>query len=336
MAAVRRLRRDAGARGLGRARAGRARPASGFAWAGGVALATLLAAACSGGPRDPGRFSGGDPAKGAVVFALAGGCGCHTPEEGPVGAGGVEIPTPFGTFWSSNVTSDREHGIGTWSDDEIEGAIRRGILRDGSVESPVMPYAVYAGMADTDVRDLIAYLRTLPPAPRENRPAEGELPLPRLAYRAWRLLFARSLAAPAAAPAAGVERGRYLTDHVAICGDCHTPRGRLGAPDPSLYLAGVSAAPDVPFAPNVTPDPETGIGKWDAGDIADLLATGFKPDFDNVQGAMADMIDGIAGGPGYTKAPEADLRAIADYLKTVPPIHRVVRAREGEGESPGS
>ena len=90
----------------------------------------------------------------------------------------------------------------------------------------------------------------------------------------------------------------------------------------------MSAAPNIPFAPNVTPDPETGIGKWDAGEIANLLATGFKPDFDNVQGPMADVIDGIAGGLGYAKAPESDLRAIADYLKTVPPIHRVVKAKD--------
>jgi mono/diheme cytochrome c family protein len=301
----------------------------------GLAAAVLLG--CAGGGEEAGSkpsAPAGDPVRGAVVFALAGGCGCHTPAEGPVGAGGVEIATPFGTFYSSNITSDPDTGIGAWSDAEIERAIRKGELRDGSVEAPVMPYFAYAGMADRDVGDLVAYLRTLPAASRTSRPAEVALPFPRLGYRAWRLLFARSADAPADPPRADVERGRYLAEHVAICGDCHTPRNRLGAPDTELYLAGVSAAPDVPFAPNVTPDRETGIGTWDAGDIESLLATGFTPDFDNVQGPMADMVDGIAGGPGYGKAPASDLQAIAAYLKTIPPIHHVAKAKESD-EPPG-
>src|SRR5690606_32017074 len=147
---------------------------------------------------------------------LAGGCGCHTPEKGPIGAGGVEIETPFGTFYSTNITSDPEHGIGAWSDAEIARAIRSGELRDGSVEAPVMPYFAYAGMADDDLRDLIAYLRTLPPAAQPNRPHEVDLPLPRLAFRAWRFLFAGSVEAPERAPTERLERGRYLTDHVGI------------------------------------------------------------------------------------------------------------------------
>ena len=289
----------------------------------------LLAAALAGAgctrSADPALFArAGDPARGEVVFALAGGCGCHTMKEGPVGAGGQEIPTPFGTFYSTNITPDPGTGIGDWSDEEIEGAIRRGVLRDGSVESPVMPYYRYAGMSDADVRDLIAHLRTLPAAVRENRPADVKLPLPRLAFRGWRLLFARDVQAPAVAPASGAERGQYLTDHVSICGDCHTPRDAFGAPDRSLYLAGVADEPPIEFAPNITPDDETGIGKWDASDISGLLESGFKPDFDNVQGRMAEVIDGVAGGPGYAKAPDADRDAIAAWLKSIPAIHHAV------------
>ena len=177
-----------------------------------LAVPALGVAGCESAPSAD--LSGGDPERGRNVFALAGGCGCHTPEKGPVGAGGSAIETPFGTFYATNITPDREHGIGAWTDLEIEGAIRRGVLRDGSVESPVMPYYRYAGMADADVRDLIAYLRTLTPAPDPNRPHEVDLPLPRLAFRGWRLLFAPDLQAPAVAPAAGVERGRYRSDHL--------------------------------------------------------------------------------------------------------------------------
>jgi mono/diheme cytochrome c family protein len=299
------------------------------------ALPLLLLTACAAGDDARAVARKGDPGRGKAVFALAGGCGCHTPDKGPVGAGGVEIKTPFGTFYSSNVTPDSETGIGAWTDLEIARAIRSGTLRDGTVEAPVMPYEEYAGMADDDLRDLIAYLRSLPPAQSRNRAPQVDLPLPRLAFRAWRLLFARSPGAPERAPGDGVARGRYLADHVGICGDCHTPRTRFGALDQAMYLAGTRLGPDE-LVPNITTDVETGIGKWSAGDIVTLLQYGMKPDFDNVQGAMAEVIDGHAGAPGLGMAPEEDLKAIADYLKTVPPIHHVVaeekaKAKEDEG-----
>jgi mono/diheme cytochrome c family protein len=301
-----------------------------------LALALAVALAACGGDADDARAVArkGDPARGEQVFALAGGCGCHTPEKGPVGAGGVEIETPFGIFYSTNVTADPEHGIGAWSDEEVARAIRSGTLRDGSVEAPVMPYQEYAGMADDDLRDLIAYLRTLPPAAVANRPHQVDLPLPRLAFRAWRVLFAGSTTPPETAPRAGIARGRYLVDHVAICGDCHTPRTRFGALDGAMYLAGSADGPRDERVPNITSDDATGIGEWDADDIVSLLALGMKPDFDNVQGSMAEVIDGIAGAPGYGKAPEPDLQAMAVYLKTVPPIDHVVakerKAKEDE------
>jgi mono/diheme cytochrome c family protein len=297
----------------------------GAALAAGLLLAPLTACAPAERTDPP---PAGDATRGAALFAIAGGCGCHTPEQGPVGAGGVAIATPFGTFYSTNVTSDRATGIGAWSDAEIERAIRQGTLPDGAVETPVMPYYEYAGLADADVRDLIAYLRTLPAAAQRNRAHEPTLPFPRLAYRGWRLLYGPRAAAPATAPTDGVERGRYLTDHVAICGDCHTPRTRFGALDASLYLAGTDDGPGDEVVPNITPDPATGIATWSADDIANLLATGFKPDFDNVQGSMAHVIDGVAGGPGYARAPAGDLRAIAAYMKTVPAIPHAVHAKD--------
>lgn len=274
----------------------------------------------------------GDPARGEKVFAMAGGCGCHTPAKGSVGAGGVEIDTPFGKFFSTNITPDPQHGIGAWTDEEIANAIRAGTLRSGDVEPPVMPYQLYAGMADDDLRDLIAYLRTLPAAPVENRPHQVKLPLPRLAFRAWRILFAGHTASPERAPTEIVARGRYLTDHVAICGDCHTPRTRFGALDAAMYLAGTAEGPGGEAVPNITPDDKTGIGSWGRDDIVSLLQMGMKPDFDNVQGAMADVIDGIAGGPGYGKAPEHDLKAVAEYLKTIPPISHVVDGGKKKGK----
>jgi len=266
----------------------------------------------------------GDAGRGAVVFALAGGCGCHTPEGGPVGAGGRALPTPFGTFYGTNITPDPDTGIGDWSDAEIAAAIRDGYVRDKGVEAPVMPYALYTGMAERDLEDLIAYLRSLPPVSRENKEPDVRLPFQRLAFWGWRLLFYREVERIGEAPAHGVERGRYLTDHVSICGDCHTPRNFLGALNQRMSMAGTEHGPDGHPVPNITPDKATGIGKWDVSDVTQLLQSGMKPDFDNVQGLMADVIDGHGGGPGYSKAPLDDLKAIATYLKSIKPIENLI------------
>jgi mono/diheme cytochrome c family protein len=265
----------------------------------------------------------GDTARGKIVFTLAAGCGCHTGPQGPVAAGGGKVPTPFGTFYGTNITPDAETGIGHWSDAEIEAAIRSGVRRDGSIETPAMPYYQFAGMSDADVGDLIAYLRSLPAVRRSNQAAQGALPLARFAYRAWRLLFFRALPAPQRSPSGGVERGHYLVNHVSICTDCHTPRNRLGAPESALYLAGNEQGPGGQVVPNITPS-ETGIADWSVDDIVTLLTLGMKPDFDNVQGLMGDAVDGHGGGPGYKDAPPADLRAIAEYLKTIQPIEHEV------------
>jgi mono/diheme cytochrome c family protein len=261
----------------------------------------------------------GDPERGRKIFALAGGCSCHTTTNGPVGAGGAKIATPFGTFYGSNITPDRETGLGEWSDAEIDAAIRQGVRRGGDAESPVMPYYWYSGMSDEDAADLIAYLRALPPERRENLPHEDELPLARWAYRAWGLLFADMAESPSVAPKEGVERGRYLADHVSLCSDCHTPRTALGAVDRTFYMAGTTEGPGGDPVPNITPD-ATGIADWDIADIASVLESGMLPNYDNVQGAMAEVVDGVGGGPGYKDASELDRRAIAEYLRTVAPI----------------
>ena len=237
------------------------------------------------------------------------------------------MPTPFGTFYGTNITPDRDSGIGGWTDAEIIAAIRAGDARGKGVEAPVMPYYLYAGMADRDVENLVAYLRELTPVRRENRPPEVKIPFQRLAYRAWRFLFAPSVQSPAQAPDREVERGRYLADHVAICQDCHTPRNRFGAPMADMYLAGTTDGPDGRPVPNITSDQKTGVGEWDVYDLTRLLSSGILPNADSVQGLMADMVDGYHGGPGFAAAPEAELRSMAKYLKTVKPIRNDVSGK---------
>lgn len=291
-----------------------------FAWL----AAGMAAVLCAAGP----ALGGGDPERGRTVFALAAGCGCHTAKDGPVGAGGGEVPTPFGKFYGTNITPDPETGIGRWSDEEIIAAIREGIARGKGVESPAMPYYWYSGMSDADVRDLVAYLRTLPAVRQPNRPHEGEVPFARLAYRLWRWLWAPRFQPPKGRPLDLVERGRYWVDHVALCADCHTPRNWVGAIRFDLYLAGTEHGPGGEKVPNITPH-ETGIGDWSEDDIVNLLRTGFTPEYDNVQGWMAEVVEGKGGGPGYRDAPEEELRAIARYLRQVRPIAHSV---DSEGE----
>ena len=111
--------------------------------------------------------------RGQYIFALAGGCGCHTADKGPTNAGGRPIETPYGQFYGTNITPDPVHGIGTWTDREIIDAIRLGVKPDGTVMSPVMPYPALSGMTDEDVTALVAFLRSQEPVAQEKSPPRG-------------------------------------------------------------------------------------------------------------------------------------------------------------------
>lgn len=260
-------------------------------------------------------------ARGQYVFAVAGGCACHTDPKQTPNAGGRAFPIPLGTVYSTNITQDKETGLGSWSDSQIRDAMIRGIRRDGSRILPVMPYEAYSGMSEDDLQALIAYLRTIKPVKQPTPPMKSWIPLSRsIGVPVWLKLFGASSAPPAQAPASGLARGRYLVDHVSLCGDCHTPRNFLGAPDRSFYMAGVSEqnGPLGQAVPNITPDKETGIGEWKREDVAELLLTGTKPDLDNVQGLMEEVIQGAPHG--YKDMKREDALAIADYLKSIRPV----------------
>lgn len=260
-------------------------------------------------------------AEGQYIFALAGGCACHTvPKETPH-AGGRAFPIPFGTVYSTNITQDKDTGLGAWSDQQIHDAMVKGISRDGSWILPVMPYEKYSGMAQEDLKALIAYLRTLKPVKKPTPQLKTWAPFARnLGVPIFLKIFGRFSNPPAQAPKSGVERGRYLVDHVSLCGDCHTPRNSIGVPKQSFYLAGASQkiGPLGEAVPNITPDKETGIGEWKREDIAELLISGTKPDLDNVQGLMYEVIQGTTHG--YKDMKKEDALAIADYLKSIPAI----------------
>jgi len=257
-------------------------------------------------------------AKGQYIFALAGGCACHTVPKETENAGGRAFPIPFGTVYSTNITQDKETGLGSWTDQQIHDALVKGIRSDGSRILPVMPYEAYSGMAQEDLKALIAYLRTLKPVKKATPQLKSWAPFNRsLGAPLWLKVFGRFSDPPAQAPKSGIERGRYLVEHVSLCSDCHTPRNFIGVPNRSLYLAGANKkiGPLGQEVPNITPDKETGIGEWKREEIAAVLLTGTKPDLDNIEGLMAEVIE-----HGFKNMTKEDALAIADYLKSVPAI----------------
>lgn len=259
-------------------------------------------------------------ARGQYIFAMAGGCACHTEPKGVHNAGARAFPIPLGTVYSTNLTPDKETGLGDWNDQQFMDAMTKGLRKDASRLLPVMPYTLYSGMAQEDLRALLAYLRSLKPVKKATPELKTSTPFARsVATAAWLKAFGTFYESPAQAPKGGIARGKYLTDHVAICGDCHTPRNALGVPSRSLYMAGSPKdGPIGELVPNITPDKETGIGDWKREDIAELLLKGIKPDFDNVQGLMLEVIQGAPHG--YKDMTKEDALAIADYLKSIPAI----------------
>jgi mono/diheme cytochrome c family protein len=259
--------------------------------------------------------------RGQYIFSLAGGCACHSDPKGTPHAGAREFPLPMAKVYSTNLTADKEAGLGDWSDKQIHDAMVKGIRRNGGKLLPVMPYEAYSGMAEEDLQALIAYLRSLKPVRKETPPLKSWAPFYRqTATLVWSTLFSRSYTSPPKAPQSGVERGRYLVEHVALCGDCHTPRNFMGVPQRSLYMAGAKKGPLDEEIPNITPDKETGIGDWKREDIAELLLTGTKPDLDNVQGLMEEVVEA-----GYKNMKREDALAIADYIKSIPPIKNKIK-----------
>jgi mono/diheme cytochrome c family protein len=251
----------------------------------------------------------------------AGGCvSCHTAPGGLPFAGGRALMTPFGTFYSPNITPDAETGIGRWTDAQFLRALREGRRPDGASYFPVFPYPSFTNITDADALAIKAYLFSLQPARQANRAHDVALPFSwRFLQTGWRMLFFRE--GPFRADPsrdAGYNRGAYLVTALAHCGECHTPRNILGAVKPSLTLAGTRDGPDGQAVPNITPDRATGIGDWGSDDIVTLLKTGRTPEESALKGAMREAVQ-----DGLKFLTDADLQAIATYLQAQKPIASV-------------
>ncbi|HUI18646.1 MAG TPA: cytochrome c [Alphaproteobacteria bacterium] len=264
----------------------------------------------------------GSAERGAYVFAAAGCAECHTAKGGKPLAGGRPLKTPFGTYYSPNITPDPATGIGKWSEGDLERALREGIGPDGTHFFPVFPYPSFTFMTDADIRDLYAYLKSVPPVVQANRRHDVDFPFGfRLLMLGWnRLFLKRGPLVPDADRSAEWNRGAYLVRALGHCGECHTPRGVLGQLKLAAALSGSAAGPEGGTVPNLTPDKETGIGSWSEKDITYLLETGQTPDGDDVGDGMRAVVDA-----GTSKLTPSDRTAIAVYLKSLPPIRHQLR-----------
>lgn len=259
----------------------------------------------------------GDAKRGEYVFHT-GGCGtCHTAEKGGAFlAGGRELKTDFGSFFTPNITPDPETGIAGWSDEDFVHALQRGVSPDGDNYYPTFPYTSYARMTREDAIDLKAYLGTLPAV--RNKVREHDLAFPfsiRISMIAWNLLFFdNDPFVPNAEKSEAWNRGAYLVNGPGHCGECHTPRNILGAANTRRFLGGNKNGPDGDAVPNITPG-KGGIGDWDEDDIVTALKIGFLPDGDFMGGAMTDVIE-----DNTSKLTADDLQAIATYLTSLEAI----------------
>lgn len=272
----------------------------------------------------------GDPERGAYVLRMGGCASCHTdePDGSPQLAGGRALPTPFGTFYTSNITPDPEHGIGGWSTGEFVQAMTEGISPGGQHYFPAFPYTSYTRMSERDLIDLKAHLDTVAPVARAVPPHELDFPFGfRPLLGGWKLLFFDDGTFQGdPSRSAGWNRGAYLVRGPSHCGECHTPRNALGARDGARFLAGTRDGPEGKPVPNITPS-EDGIGGWSETDIVFALQTGILPDGDVIGGAMGEVID-----DSTSKLERADLEAIAEYLLSIEPLPDAPEPEDEQGE----
>ncbi len=288
-----------------------------------AAVGALAVLALAPAARAQGPATADLVARGKYVFGAAAGCGCHTEAGKPLNSGGRRYDGPFGSVYSTNITPDRQTGIGGWTDEQIVTAIRAGRRPNGERLIPVHPYPVFNGMAEEDLRALVAYLRSVPPVNRPNQPKRMTVPLFESVFLpAWLVAFAPRETPPPTAPTSGVARGEYLARAVGHCGECHTPRGVTHATDNARFLAGTPKGPDGNPVANITPDRDTGL-TWSEEEIAEYLGTGNRPDGDVAGGLMGEVIQGSSAG--LKDLTKADRLAIARYLKTIPPVRHKVQ-----------
>jgi len=262
-------------------------------------------------------------------LALAGNCAsCHTTGSGGFMAGGVSFETPFGTIYSTNITPDPDTGIGNWTALQFFNSMRHGVRADGQHLYPAFPYTAFTKVTDEDLAALFAYLKSIPAIRLENTANDIAFPFSvRSLMAVWKtMFFDEGMFAADESRSAEWNRGAYLVDALAHCGACHTPRNVLGAEKTSMAMAGGVYTDKVPSgnlrpwsAPNLTSAPN-GLGLWQVGEVASYLKSGINAHV----ATFGPMNEVIINSTRHLS--EADVTAMAVYLKGLPPIEPDTRA----------
>ncbi len=266
-------------------------------------------------------------ANGLVAFNAGGCSSCHAvpnqPDRLKLG-GGLAMPSPFGTFHVPNISPDPTYGIGRWSEADFVTAVMKGTSPDGAHYFPAFPYASYQYASVDDVRDLFAYLKTLPAVTGKIR--DHDVPLPfniRRNVGGWKFLFMDGKPVVAdASRSASWNRGAYLVNGLGHCAECHSPRNFLGGIVEAQRFAGGPNPEGEGWVPNIT---QKRLGDWSAKDIAYFLETGQTPDGDTAGGSMVRVIKNTS------LLPAEDRAAMAEYLKSLPPVEGPPRPKKKEG-----
>lgn len=287
-------------------------------------LAILLAGFCGSVYADNTPSPSGSSALSRGEYlARAGDCvACHTTEGGKPFAGGLKMTTPVGAIYSTNITPDKETGIGHYSYEDFVKAVRQGISKSGSTLYPAMPYASFAKISDQDMHDLYDYfMQQVKPVSQQNKAPDIPWPLSmRWPLAFWRWTFTDDQRfQPLEGKSAEWQRGAYLVQGLEHCGACHTPRGiafqekALDQSDP-VYLTGNTL--EGWYAPDLTGTQSDGLGRWSPQDIVSFLKNGVTAQ----SAAFGSMSEVVHDSTRYLS--DSDLQAIAVYLKSLPAAHQ--------------
>jgi mono/diheme cytochrome c family protein len=262
-------------------------------------------------------------------LAAAGDCvSCHTGPGGKPFAGGGKLDTPFGYLLAPNITPDDETGIGLWSADDFYRTMHLGVNRHGQDLYPAMPYTSYTLVTREDSDAIYAYLRTLEPVKNEIDVNHLRFPFnQRWTMAFWReLYFTPGTFEPVPGQSVEWNLGAYLVEGLEHCSACHSPRNVMGATETKLEYTGAEI--DGWFAPNLSSNLSTGLGDWTVDDIATYLKTGKRPGHTSTFGPMAEVVHNST-----SHLTEADLQAMATYLKALPPESSLRTAKAAPPDS---
>lgn len=269
--------------------------------------------------------------KGRYLAAAADCIACHTAKGGQPFAGGLGIASPIGRIYSTNITPDKATGIGDYTFEDFDRAVRRGIDKNGSTLYPAMPYVSYARVRPSDMKALYAYfMNGVAPVAQKNRATDIPWPLSmRWPLRLWRTAFApHAVNDDVPVPDDPVARGRYLVEDLAHCGACHTPRGfglqeKALTDDGNTFLSGGTV--DGYLAKNLRGDAKDGLGNWSGQEIVEFLKSG-RTAHSAAFGGMGEVVT-----DSTQHMSDADLAAIASYLKTLAPVDPQGKALAADG-----